>query len=145
MATIQTIFEEGTSALNARDYDKFEALHDVNADVRQSGMPGQDIKAQIEGFKVLTAGFPDGRWTYERPIRDGEHTSAEHLFEGTHTGTLSLPGVPEVPPTGKRVHLNASVVLTVRDGKISTARVYADRMQLVEQLGILPMPASASV
>lgn len=145
MATIQTIFEEGTSALNARDYDKFEALHDTNADVRQSGSPGQDIKSQIEGLKVLVAGFPDGRWTYERPIVDGEHASAEHRFEGTQTGTLSMPGAPEVPPTGKKVHLNASVVLTVKDGKVSRARVYTDRMQLAEQLGLVPAPAPASV
>ena len=145
MATTQTIFDEGTSALNARDYAKFEALHDSNADVWTSGMPGKDIKSQIEGLKVLIAAFPDGRWSYERPIRDGEQASAEHRFEGTQTGTLSLPGVPEILPTGKKVSLNSSVVLTVRDGKVNRVRVYTDRMQLVEQLGIAPAPAAASV
>lgn len=145
MATIQTIFDEGTSALNARDYAKFEALHDANADVWQSGMPGKDIKSQIEGLKVLIAGFPDGRWTYERPIKDGEQVSAEHRFDGTQTGTLSMPGAPAIPATGKKVSLNASVILNVHDGKVNRARVYMDRMQLVEQLGLAPAPATASV
>lgn len=145
MATTQTIFDEGTSALNSHDYAKFESLHDANADVWQTGMPGKDIKSQIEGMKALATGFPDGRWTYERPIRDGEQASAEHRFEGTHTGTLRLPGAPEIPATGKKVTLNASVVLTVHDGKISRARVYSDRMQLMEQLGLAPAPQTATV
>ena len=145
MATTQTIFEEATSALNARDYAKFEALHESNADIWQSGMPGKDIKSQIEGMKVLAAAFPDGRWTYERPVRDGENASAEHRFDGTQTGTLSLPGAPEIMPTGKKVSLNASVVLTVHEGKVSRVRVYTDRMQLIEQLGLAQAPATASV
>lgn len=145
MATTQTIFDEGTSALNSHDYTKFESLHDANADVWQTGMTGKDIKSQIEGMKALAAGFPDGRWTYERPIRDGEQASAEHRFEGTHTGTLRLPGAPEIPATGKKVTLNASVVLTVHDGKVTRARVYTDRMQLVEQLGLAPAPQTATV
>jgi predicted ester cyclase len=145
MATTQTIFDEGTSALNSHDYAKFEALHDSDADVWQSGMPGKDIKSQIEGLKVLAAAFPDGRWTYERPIRDGEQASAEHRFEGTQTATLSMPGVPAIPPTNKKVSLSASVVLTVHGGKITRARVYTDRMQLVEQLGLAPAPQTATV
>jgi predicted ester cyclase len=145
MATTQTIFDEGTSALNSHDYAKFESLHDSNADVWQAGIPGKDIKSQIDSMKVLAAGFPDGRWTYERPIRDGEQTSAELRFEGTHTATLSLPAVPEIAATGKKVSLNASVVLTVRDGKVTRSRVYTDRMQLVEQLGLAPAPQMATV
>jgi len=144
MATIQTIFDEGISALNARDYAKFESLHASNPDILQSDVR-QDIKAHIEGFKVLTAGFPDGRWTYERPIRDGEQASAETRFEGTQTGTLTLPGMPEILPTGKKVNLTASVVLNLHDGKVTRVRLYTDRMQLVEQLGIMPAPQTATV
>jgi len=145
MATTQTIFADATQALNAHDYDKFEALHEPQADVWQSGMPGKDIKAQIEGLKALAAGFPDGRWIAENPIEDGERCSAEHRFEGTQTGVLRLAGAPEIAPTGKKVTLNASVVLTVRSGKVSRARVYTDRMQIVEQLGLAPTPAKATV
>ena len=145
MATTQTIFADATRALNAHDYDAFEALHEPQADVWQSGMPGKDIKAQIEGMKALAAGFPDGRWVAETPIQDGERCSAEHRFEGTQTGVLRLPGAPEIPPTGKKVTLNAAVVLTLRSGKVSRSRVYTDRMQLVEQLGLAPMPEKAAV
>ena len=145
MASTQTIFDDATQALNAHDYDKFEALHEPEADIWQSGMPGRDIKAQIEGMKVLAAGFPDGRWIAEQPVQDGERCSAEHRFEGTQTGALRIPGAPEIPPTGKKVSLNASVVLTLRSGRISRARVYTDRMQLVEQLGLAPMPEKATV
>jgi predicted ester cyclase len=145
MATTQTIFDDATQALNARDYDKFEALHEPQADVWQPGMPGKDVKAQIEGLKVLAAGFPDGRWIAERPIQDGDRCSAEHRFEGTQTGVLRVPGVPEIQPTGKKVTLNASVVVTLEAGKVSRARIYTDRMQLVEQLGLAPAPEKATV
>jgi predicted ester cyclase len=145
MATTQTIFDEGTAALNARDYDKFEGLHQPQADVWQIGMPGKDIKSHIEGLKVLAAGFPDGRWIAERPIQDGEKCSAEIRFEGTQTGVLRLPGAPEIQPTGKRVSLNTSVVLSLRDGNVSRSRVYTDRMQLVEQLGLAPAPERVTV
>lgn len=145
MATTQTIFDDATRALNARDYDQFEALHEPNADVWQSGMPGKDIKAQIEGMKVLATGFPDGRWVAEKAIQEGDMCSAEHRFEGTQTGVLRLPGAPEIAPTGKHVSLNASVVLTLHGGKVSRARVYTDRMQLVEQLGLAPAPDKSTV
>jgi predicted ester cyclase len=142
MATTQTIFDDATQALNARDYDKFEALHEPQADVWQSGMAGKSTKDLIEGMKVLAAGFPDGRWIAEKPIQDGEMCSAEHHFDGTQTGVLRLPGGPEIQPTGKKVSLNASVVLKLHEGKVSRVRVYTDRMQLVEQLGLAQAPAT---
>jgi predicted ester cyclase len=142
MATTQTIFEDATQALNARDYDKFEALHEPQADVWQAGMTGQGMKDLVEGMKVLATGFPDGRWIAERPIQDGDMCSAEHRFDGTQTGILRLPGGLEVAPTGKKVSLNASVVLQLHEGKVSRARVYTDRMQLIEQLGLAPAPTA---
>jgi predicted ester cyclase len=145
MATTQTIFQEATRALNARDYETFEALHEPQADVWQSGMAGNSIKDSIEGLKVLAAAFPDGRWIIERPIQDGEMSSAEHRFEGTQTGVLRLPGSPEIQPTGKKVSLKAAVVVKVREGKVSRVRVYMDRMQLVEQLGLAPVATPATV
>lgn len=145
MATTHTIFADATQALNAHDYDKFEALHEPQADVWQSGMPGKDIKALVEGLKAMAAGFPDGRWIAENPIVDGDRCSAEHRFVGTNTGVLRLPGAPEIPATGKTVALNASVVLTLSSGKITRARVYTDRMQMVEQLSLAPMPEPAAV
>lgn len=62
-------------------------------------------KAQTLAFlAALYAGFPD--WSYENdpPVLHADGSWAVRWRQGgTHTGTLSFPGFPPVPPTGRRV------------------------------------------
>ena len=138
MSTAYTIFDDATKALNEHDYGKFESLHDQKAELWQPGVPGSDVKTHIEALKGMEDGFPDARWTPERPIGEGDRCFAEVKYEGTQTGTLRFPGGPEIQPTGKKVSLRTAVALTLSDGKIKTAHVYTDRMGLMEQLGVVP-------
>jgi len=47
---------------------------------------------------------------------------------GTQTGSLSMPGMPTVPPTGKKVSVMDTYILTVQGDKVShiTGRFAAD-------------------
>jgi hypothetical protein len=58
----------------------------------------------LEFLRALYTGFPD--WTYDHdPVRrlDDGGFAVRWRQGGTHTGTLALPGFPEVAPTGRRV------------------------------------------
>jgi predicted ester cyclase len=70
-------------------------------------------------------------------IAEGDTVCAEHVFEGTHTGVLTTP-MGEVQPTGRRVANRVAWVAGIRDDKILWARIYSDRLSLMEQLGLVP-------
>src|SRR5687767_5519105 len=48
--------------------------------------------------KLLRAGFPDGRWTEEDMIAEGDLVASRYVFRGTHQGEFF-----GIPPTGRQV------------------------------------------
>lgn len=140
----RTIGNEATQALNDRDFEKFLTYHDPNVEFRQPGVQGRGRDELVKGLKAMTDGIPDGRFRIETLIGEGDRGAAEGVFEGTHTQTLRLPGAPELPATGKRVTLHQGLHFQLRDDKIISAHVYIDRMELMEQLGIMPQAPAAA-
>jgi hypothetical protein len=49
-----------------------------------------------------------------------------------------------IPPTNKRVRVNAVMVNTVKNGKITEARHFFDMLTVLTQLGVAPMAATAA-
>jgi predicted ester cyclase len=140
----KTIGNEATQALNDRDFEKFATYHDPHVEFRQPGAQGNNRDELVKGLKALTDGIPDGRFRIETIIAEGDRAAAEGVFEGTHTQTLRLPGAPELPATGKRVALRQGLHFQFRDDKIISAHAYADRMELMEQLGLMPQAPAAA-
>jgi len=140
----ETIAREATQALNDRDFAKFGTYHDADVEFRQPGQEGRGRDQLAKGLIALTEGIPDARFRVETLISEGDRAAAEVVIEGTHTQTLRLPGAPELPPTGKRVSLRQGLIFQLRDGKVSSTHVYADRMELMEQLGLMPQAPAAA-
>jgi ketosteroid isomerase-like protein len=67
----------------------------------------------------------------------------EFIGRGTHDGTLVGPGGQSLPATGRQVDVRFCQVATVRDNKITDARLYWDMMTMLGQLGALPTPVAA--
>ena len=59
-------------------------------------------------------------------------------YTGTHTGTWRSPNGAEVPATGKMVDFPFVGVFRVKDGKISSIRIYYDQIEVFTQLGLMP-------
>jgi ketosteroid isomerase-like protein len=61
-------------------------------------------------------------------------------FTGTHNGVLRSPA-GDIPPTGRPVTADYIQVLRFRDGKHASFSLMYDRLQMLEQLGLIPAPA----
>jgi hypothetical protein len=60
-----------------------------------------------------------------------------------HTGPLETPD-GEVPPTGRRIEIEFSVVARARDGLLVDGREYYDSMTFLTQLGLVPESAETA-
>jgi predicted ester cyclase len=60
---------------------------------------------------------------------------------GTHTGPLESP-TGTIAPTYKKVQGYGVQLLRVENGKIVEARLYFDQLDQMNQLGLIPQPAT---
>lgn len=78
-------------------------------------------------------GFPDFKIEIKRRISDSDEVAAEWICTGTHTGVFQ-----GIPPTGRRVTVYGTSLSRIRDDKIAEERAYFDRLDLLQQLGVIP-------
>jgi steroid delta-isomerase-like uncharacterized protein len=138
------VVERGNAAFNAHDLDGLVELYAPDAQFTGPGdmvLKGRDAIRQYT--EAWFQGFPDAKITVENTYVDGETVVEEGMFRGTHTGVFPTP-MGEVPPTGRRVEGPFVDVFKIRDGQVVSDRLTFDRMQLMEQLGLVPTPAGAA-
>jgi len=73
----------------------------------------------------LTTAFPDLKFDIQQVTVNGDTATVNAEWSGTQSGTLSLPmpGMPGIPPTGKKVSVKDTYIVTVRGDKVSHMRV----------------------
>jgi predicted ester cyclase/heme-degrading monooxygenase HmoA len=81
----------------------------------------------------LIDGFADARWNIQQIFAEGDKVYVSWKLEGTHTGTWQ-----HIPPTGKKVSVNAMGTYELKNGKIVNAQVLTDRLGLLQELEIVP-------
>jgi predicted ester cyclase len=137
------VVERGGERFNAHDADGVLQTYAPDAELRGPGgmvFKGHDA---IRGF--LTGwfqGFPDCKTTASNRYVDGSVVVEEGVFTGTHTGVFPTP-MGDVPPTGRSVSGGYVDIFEIRDGQCVSDRLIFDRMELMEQLGLVPEPAGA--
>jgi steroid delta-isomerase-like uncharacterized protein len=101
-------------------------LHDPDTTVRG-----------VEEFKQYIASnrtaFPDGHFTIEDQIAEGNMLATRWTFRGTHQGELR-----GVPPTGKQVTVTGIGIYRIEGGKFEESWVNFDVLGLLQQLGVIP-------
>ena len=108
------------------DREKTEAH--VTADAMVSGGVLPQPMPAMEAFNLIsamTAAFPDLKFEVEQVTVNGDQATVETQWSGTQSGTLNLgmPGMPAVPPSGKKVSVKDTYVVTVQDDKVSRMQV----------------------
>jgi|GEM_PF-289830 len=63
-----------------------------------------------------------------------DHTCAEFIGRGVHTGTLQGP-LGEIQPTGKQVEVRFCEVYRFKRGQVASIHTYYDMQDLMRQLG----------
>jgi predicted ester cyclase/heme-degrading monooxygenase HmoA len=112
---------------------KMELLTDVVSE-DYIGFNGTKGAAGFQApIRQLIDGFADARWNVQQIFAEGDKVFVSWKLEGTHTGTWQ-----RIPPTGKRVSVNAMGTYELKDGKIVNAQVLTDRLGFLQELGIAP-------
>jgi ketosteroid isomerase-like protein len=142
--TVREAFEVGTDTFNAHDVDGFTSVlaHDVVYRA-PGGMNGQGKAACAQFFADWWDAFPDAYVDVRAAHIAGDVVTEEGTFTGTHHGTLRSPA-GDIAPTGRPVTVDYIHVLRYRDGKHVSFNLLFDRLQMLEQLGLIPAPAPAS-
>ena len=109
---------------NMTDVEKTKAH--LTADAVASGGVLPKPMPAMEAFKLiggLKTAMPDLKFEVQQVTVNGNQATVKALWSGTQTGPLSLPGMPAVPPTGKKVSVKDAFVVTVQGDKVSHLQV----------------------
>ena len=137
MSTLE-VFERGTNAFNAHDLAAFaETIAEDVVFKAPGGIRGIGKAACLEAYGTWLEAFSDGRIEVVALHILDDVVVEEGTFTGTHDGVLRLP-TGEIPPTGTAVRAEYIHVLRIRDGKHVSFNLLFDRLQLLEQLGLVP-------
>lgn len=143
MGQPREVMDRVTEALLSKN---FEALRDLYAAdvtwVNPDKGPMRGLDALIESFRDMFEAFPDASYEATGSWETGEYVFDQGDFIATNSGTLKLPGGQELPPTGKQVRLRDMEVARVQDGRITHHEWYWDQLDMLNQLGLVQLPAA---
>jgi predicted ester cyclase len=101
-------------------------------------MPGQP-DSDFWGYAVamLSTAFPDYHFEIHRTVAEDDWVTVYGSGSGTHRGVLL-----DIPPTYKAVTWPEVHILRLAGGKLVEHWVVADNLELMQQLGIIPVPGT---
>jgi steroid delta-isomerase-like uncharacterized protein len=133
-------FERGTATFNAHDVDEFRSvLADDVVFKAPGGIQGAGKEACAAFFGSWFAAFSDAHVEIQAIHFVDDVAVEEGTFTGTQDGVLRGPG-QHIPPTGRFVSVDYIQVLHFRDGQHVSFNLMFDRLKLLEQLGLAPVP-----
>ncbi len=107
----------------------------IATNVVLSNPPG--VINSLEDYKtrmaVFHAAFPDGRYSIEDPVAEGDRVVVRWTLRGTQSGEFQGR-----PATGKTFTVTGISIFRIAQGKIQEITVNMDRLGMMEQLGWLP-------
>ena len=113
------IVKAGLKAWESNDEQALVPL--VADDFKLTGPVPQPLGKQefISFMHAMLVALPDFAFNISSYEENGDTVIAKSHITGTHTGVLALPGLPPIPPTGKKISLPQEVqTYTLRDGKL---------------------------
>lgn len=133
-AFVRRAFEEG----NQGNWAVFNELFAPNFVLHNASMTMQGREAGKQFLLMYNTAFPDGIFTIEDMIAEGDRVVVRVTARGTHQGAIM-----GIPPTGKQITLSGITIFRVANGKIVEQWSNSDDLGLLQQLGVVPMPGQA--
>ena len=147
MADLKEIADRAIAAFNAHDADALAALDDAEVVTTAPGPTGRtELKgrdASRDYNQTWFNAFPDARITIVNQVISGDTLVQEGRFQGTNTGAWKTDA-GDMPATGKSLNGNYCQVITFRDGLAISSNLYFDQVEVMSQLGLMPVPAGAA-
>lgn len=124
-----------TEVFSSGDLDALDDLVSPEFVEHQNGAEGRGPGAVRDVVRGLRASFPDLRLHIEDAVADGDKVWVRVRGRGTDTG-----GVAGRPPTGRTVDVDVIDVVRFEDGKMVEHWGVADRLGMLQQVGVVPAP-----
>lgn len=115
------------------DFSKLEVVSE-SVDVYDPAAPDGEVhgRGAFQAFvEELRTGFPDMDLTIDEWIAEDDVVMGVWSARGTHDGEFN-----GVPPTERSVEITGMARTKVSDSKIQEDRIYWDRQEMFEQLGL---------
>ena len=144
MGDARRIAEKFVEAFNAHDEAQIRELTRDDATFEAPGdvkLGGAD--AMTEYAMSWLRAFPDSRMTVHNSVMSEGWAVQEFSFEGTHDDTLVGPG-GEIPATHRHLTGRGVQLLRIEGGKIADSRLYFDQVEVLTQLGVMPVATAAT-
>ncbi len=124
--------------LNQEHWERVEEYISPSAvdHVVPPGLP-QNLEGFKQFFALFRRAFPDLHYTIEDTLGQGELIAQRVTGEGTMKGEFQ-----GIPPTGKRAKWSELHIVKMKDGKIVEHWGNVDQMNMLIQLGVVPMPGA---
>jgi predicted ester cyclase len=143
MATVKEIFERADKAFNDKDAAAVESLCGADSVLTAPGDMTFTGPQQIREFlQSWWEAFPDAHTTVREVLYAGDTYIEEGTFHGTQDGVFRTP-MGDIQPTHRPVSGEYVNICKVRDDRITSQYLLFDRLQLLEQLGLVPTAATA--
>src|SRR5436190_2818597 len=103
------------------------------------GAPGgaEGLKLVIQGYKDA---FPDLQITIDQLIAEGDYVAARWTATGTHQGELM-----GIAPTGKQSTVTGIEIHRFEGSQIAESWINWDTLGMLQQIGAIPAPETATV
>ena len=147
-STATALSADAVRELSRRFVDEVINAHDLDAPLSElvvedfvelNPLPGQGPgrAGLADVLAMMFAGFPDLRWTVRQTLVEDDHILSISTWTGTHEGAFL-----GIPPTGRRVSVEAWTIDHYREGQMIDSRIIMDIAGLLIQLGVVPAPAA---
>jgi ketosteroid isomerase-like protein len=84
----------------------------------------------------LGKAFPDLKASVQDVIAEGDKVALRYLMSGTHKGEFM-----GIAPTDRRLALTSICILRLAEGKVAEMWVENNSLVMMQQLGVVPLPA----
>ncbi|QYX78233.1 ester cyclase [Streptomyces akebiae] len=140
MGQARELMDQLTEALTTHQDPKTVAnlfAEDAVAHTPDGGeLHGRDAIADY--WQQMTDAMPGARYESLSSFEVGDTAIDEGIFSGTNSGPLAFPDGTSIPATHKDIRMRGVDFATVRDGQITSYRLYFDQLEFMNQLGLLP-------
>jgi steroid delta-isomerase-like uncharacterized protein len=91
----------------------------------------------VQHMDRFNTGFSDWQITVSDLVADADKVVARTTWRATHSGSFM-----GLPPTGKKIEIEAFIVEHLKDGKSVEHWSLFDQLTMLQQLGLVPPPQS---
>jgi steroid delta-isomerase-like uncharacterized protein len=132
-------------AFNHADWQRLEAALSPDCEYDEFGT-GRQVRGAHEVAELWQGwkrAMPDAEGSVDDVVAGEDTVAMEVTWRGTLTGPFGAPGGGEIEPTGKKQVTPAAIIFKFDGDAVTESHQYFDSLALLQQLGVMPAPASA--